>query len=1012
MIEVPAMSLSSSPVVYPASSPAALSVHPPKPKRKLFQKFDFQQPLLKKPRLSEPNYKPSENTRTSWTDNAVEKCLDSTVTPTTNSRPVSDEQLNSLPPQPQEIAAKLLLLSDTTSSHLDAPSSASLPLNLGRGLTRKTINLQTTSGGSIRVIPRKKQATQTYEQVIAGRSVTNEGRAKRAYYGVDIHELVNEAKIQRELDQAEKELRAQREADIDIQPSIELARPQSSHSETGRRVSKHQMWTEKYRAKKFTELVGDERTHRSVLRWLKAWDNIVFPGAAKKKTKKVYEDNNDGQEQQHRKIMLLTGPPGLGKTTLAHVCAKQAGYEVLEINASDDRSRDVVKGRIKDALGTETVRGIQEEGKTRKAGRPVCVVVDEVDGVVTGSGGSGGEGGFMKALIDLVQLDQKNASMNTTAPTATQSKRKGDKFKMLRPLILICNDVYAPSLRPLRNSSMAEIVHVRRPPIDKVIARLKSVFEKENIRCDNDAVRRLCEDCWGMGSRKQNSNTAKGAGEGDIRGVLVQGEWFASKLRISDSGADSRLTRKWVEAQLSETPLKGHKGLGRGGIREVIDRIFLEGAGLPHQQTALSADEARQIKESENHALGVADLRKRSAIHALREMANTCGDHDRLMTDCFQTYTSQVFQDDTFLSKPNASYDWLHFHDSLSGRIFSGQEWELGGYLSTSACAFHNLFASMEGTSSSSNDVEKQENMELAHPFSGSRADFASHEALKQNRTALVEMQSGFSADLLRLFSSIDNVAAELVPHVYRMISPDVKPVVVGGSAGGPSVASVRKESERNCVGRSVGVMSALNVSFEKVRIENEREGSSMGTMNGGWAFRMEPPIDSLSAYHFSGSSSSSKATTATSQPTRYAIRQVLDQELRKEKVLQASAARQARGSGALSEKFVQTPREERENVRPLSKGQDPNQKKTTVVRRDFFGRPIENLNIIAAPAPSNGKGIDASSIAKSTATKGKALSVTTSGENEDDRIWVSFNEGSSTAVRKPITLSDLLEGF
>jgi len=32
-------------------------------------------------------------------------------------------------------------------------------------------------------------------------------------------------------------------------------------------------------------------------------------------------------------VLLLSGPAGLGKTTLAHVIAQHAGYEVVEINA-------------------------------------------------------------------------------------------------------------------------------------------------------------------------------------------------------------------------------------------------------------------------------------------------------------------------------------------------------------------------------------------------------------------------------------------------------------------------------------------------------------------------------------------------------------------------------------------------------------------------------------------------------------------------------------------------------
>jgi ATPase family associated with various cellular activities (AAA) len=46
------------------------------------------------------------------------------------------------------------------------------------------------------------------------------------------------------------------------------------------------------------------------------------------------------------RVLLLCGPPGMGKTTLAHIVAKQAGYRALEINASDDRTAAVLKDKV------------------------------------------------------------------------------------------------------------------------------------------------------------------------------------------------------------------------------------------------------------------------------------------------------------------------------------------------------------------------------------------------------------------------------------------------------------------------------------------------------------------------------------------------------------------------------------------------------------------------------------------------------------------------------------------
>lgn len=113
---------------------------------------------------------------------------------------------------------------------------------------------------------------------------------------------------------------------------------------------------DKYRPQSYLELLSDENVNREFLHWLKLWDKIVFKRNITKprKTQSVFGKRKDKIEEKDieevdskgypvKRIALLSGPPGLGKTTLAHIAGRHAGYNIVEINASDERSPDTFR---------------------------------------------------------------------------------------------------------------------------------------------------------------------------------------------------------------------------------------------------------------------------------------------------------------------------------------------------------------------------------------------------------------------------------------------------------------------------------------------------------------------------------------------------------------------------------------------------------------------------------------------------------------------------------------------
>jgi SpoVK/Ycf46/Vps4 family AAA+-type ATPase len=139
-------------------------------------------------------------------------------------------------------------------------------------------------------------------------------------------------------------------------------------------------WVRKYEPSRFIDLLSDHLINRNVLTWMKSWDEIVFKKKVKVDSIQSFFKKNSNpskpwfvEDYNYKKLILLAGPPGCGKTTLARVVAKHCGYHYEEINASDDRSARSLITKIDNLTSNRTV------GREQK---PVCVIIDEVDGAL------------------------------------------------------------------------------------------------------------------------------------------------------------------------------------------------------------------------------------------------------------------------------------------------------------------------------------------------------------------------------------------------------------------------------------------------------------------------------------------------------------------------------------------------------------------------------------------------------------------------------------------------------
>lgn len=179
--------------------------------------------------------------------------------------------------------------------------------------------------------------------------------------------------------------------------------------------------SEKYRAKNYHDFAGQDDAIREIKEFLRN-----FP---------------------KKKALVLYGPAGTGKTSLALAAAHESNFEILELNSSDLRNRAKLEATVAPA---SIQKALFKQSKV--------ILMDEVDGV------TGTDIGGIPELVRIINMT---------------------KF----PIIMTCNDVWQSKLSPIRAQS--KLVAMKALPIGTVISILMKISEKETLNKSPQHIKQI-----------------------------------------------------------------------------------------------------------------------------------------------------------------------------------------------------------------------------------------------------------------------------------------------------------------------------------------------------------------------------------------------------------------------------------------------------------------------------------------------------------------------------------------
>jgi replication factor C subunit 1 len=419
------------------------------------------------------------------------------------------------------------------------------------------------------------------------------------------------------------------------------------------------LWVDHYKPTKLSEVIGHRETIEDLYKWLSSW-------TAKEKP------------------ILMTGPPGIGKTTLAHLIAKRCKYDVIEVNASEERSANAIKKLFQ----TATTSNIAHQR---------LMILDEVDGMSVGD--RGGIAEIARAMdtitFPLICIANEKGNPQKMRPLTA----KCTVMKMARPVKstiakALFTKLVEPLNLPIKLSDLEALVEQSGNDIRSVINTLQFY---SSAKAEKDDILRL--DAFSASGKLFNSSASL-ANRSELVFVdygmvpLMIGEAYpaASKSNILNcsKAADAYTLYDLLDRKIYR---EQHWELMPHAVNAVVTTATLAGGPAPWNLfPSWLGKQSKRIKHERWHrdlstrigtdALDAKDLLRRKLFQAkpAKEILTILDDLHMTRDDMLEVLTDTIFEGDEALVKLDTKIksaitrEWNKKHPTLKKTVVEEED--------------------------------------------------------------------------------------------------------------------------------------------------------------------------------------------------------------------------------------------------------------------------------------------------------------------------------------------------